>query len=68
VTNVSLEHTETNGLKVLKVAYTMSVQGVSMKQTQYITTVGEKTYTVTVCLVSNVDGVVENVFNTLSKA
>lgn len=68
VTNVSLEHTETNGLKVLKVAYTMSVQGVSMKQTQYITTVGEKTYTVTVCLVSNVDGLVENVFNTLSKA
>ena len=68
VTDVSVEHIQTNGLKVVKVAYDLSVQGVSMKQTQYVTTAGEKTYTVTITLVSNVYGLVENVFNTLSKA
>ena len=69
ISNASVAQTQNGaGLAITKVAYTATVEGVSMKQTQYIITVGEKTYVVTVTEVTADAALVTNVFNTLAAA
>ncbi len=67
VTNPSVEQTETNGLSVTKISQTMSVLTQEMDQTQYITTIDDKTYTITVTEVVADDTLVQTVFDTLTK-
>jgi len=52
-----------NGISLTKITHTASTQGSSMDQTLLITTVGNKTYTVTVTEVVNDDAFVNNVLN-----
>lgn len=56
------------GSSLTKVTHTASVEGISMDQTMLITTVGNKTYTVTVTEVVNDDAFVNNVLNSLGLA
>ena len=51
------------GIAITKVTHTASVEGTSMEQTMLITTVGNKTYTVTVTERVNDDAFVNNVLN-----
>lgn len=51
------------GIAITKVTHTASVEGTSMEQTMLITTVGNKTYTVTVTEMVNDDAFVNNVLN-----
>jgi len=53
------------GISLTKVTHTASTQGKTMEQTMLITTVGNKTYTVTVTEVVNNDAFVNNVLNSL---
>lgn len=53
------------GISLTKVTHTASLEGTSMEQTMLITTVGNKTYTVTVTEVVNDDAFVNNVLNSL---
>ncbi len=67
VTNPDVDSaTNDNGLKMTKIAYSASTQGIAMKQTLYITTVGSRTYTVTVTETTSDAELVENVFDTLA--
>lgn len=68
VSNVSITNQETNGLDVVELSYTAKMMGVSMEQTAFITTIGDRTYTVTVTETTQDDTLVSNVFNTLYKA
>lgn len=67
VDNVKLERKETaRGLKVLVMSFDNTTQGVSMKQTQYVTTIGAYSYTVTVTEVTPDAELVQTVFDTLT--
>lgn len=67
VDNVKLERKETaRGLKVLVMSFDNTTQGVSMKQTQYVTTIGAYSYTVTVTEVTSDAELVQTVFDTLT--
>ena len=59
--------TNNSGTKITKVSYTAIVNGVSMQQTAYALTVGNRTYTVTVTEVTPDTELVNNVFNSLAK-
>lgn len=67
IKNPAVEQTETNGLKITKVSHTATVSGKTMEQTQYIATIGDNTYTVTVTEVESDDALVQNVFDTLCR-
>ena len=56
------------GTKITKVTYTAKVQSSTMKQTQLVTTIGERTYTVTFTEVQTDANGVQTLFDTLSKA
>ncbi len=67
VDNVKLERKENaQGFKLLVMSFDNTTQGVTMKQTQYVTTIGDYSYTVTVTEVTAAADVVQNVFNTLN--
>lgn len=67
VDNVKLERKENaQGLKVLVMSFDNTTQGVSMKQTQYVTTIGAYSYTVTVTEVTADAELVQTVFDTLT--
>ena len=67
VDNVKLERKENaQGLKVLVMSFDNTTQGVSMKQTQYVTTIGAYSYTVTVTEVAADAEMVQTVFDTLT--
>ncbi len=67
VTNYAVEQISKNatGISLTKITHTASTQGKTMEQTMLITTVGNKTYTVTVTEVVNNDVFVNNVLNSL---
>ena len=67
VENVKLERKENaQGLKVLMISYDNTTQGMSMKQTQYVTTIGAYSYTVTVTEVAADAELAKTVFDTLT--
>lgn len=67
VDNVKLERKENaQGLKVLVMSFDNTTQGVSMKQTQYVTTIGAYSYTVTVTEVAEDAELAQTVFDTLA--
>ena len=70
VTNYAVEQIAKNatGISLTKITHTASTQGKTMEQTMLITTVGNKTYTVTVTEVVNNDALVNNVLNSLRLA
>lgn len=63
--NVEQVAQNTKGISLTKITHTASVQGKSMEQTMLITTVGNKTYTVTITEVVNDDVYLNNVMNSL---
>ena len=63
--NVEQIAKNTKGISLTKVTQTVSTQGKTMEQTMLITTVGDKTYTVTVTEVVNDDTFLNNVMNSL---
>ncbi|MBQ4120840.1 MAG: hypothetical protein IJD35_02370 [Clostridia bacterium] len=67
VTNYAVEQIAKNatGISLTKITHTASTQGKTMEQTMLITTVGNKTYTVTVTEVVHNDAFVNNVLNSL---
>lgn len=66
VTNVDVSHVENkNGVKITKIAMDMEYLGVQMDTTQFVVTSGDKTYTITVTEVVEVDGLVERVFDSI---
>lgn len=68
VSNISVAQTKNAaGLAISKFSYTTTIEGISMKMTQFITTVGQKTYTVTVTEVVSDADLANNVFNTLNQ-
>lgn len=68
LSNAALTQTENeNGLAITKIRYTASVMEVTMGQTMYITTVGGKTYTVTITEVVDAPVLLQTVFDTLSE-
>ena len=68
VENVKLERkTTATGMKILVVSFDNTTQGMTMTQTQYVTTIGDYSYTVTVTEVTPDATLVQNVFETLSK-
>ena len=68
VSGVQVEQTKTNGLAVTKIHYDIVTEsGTPMTQTQFIVTVKEKTYTVTVTEVEEDQALVKNVFETFCK-
>ena len=67
VDNVKLERKENaQGLKVLVMSFDNTTQGMSMKQTQYVTTIGAYSYTVTVTEVAADAELAQTVFDTLA--
>ncbi len=67
VDNVKLERKENaQGLKLLVMSFNNTTQGATMKQTQYVTTIGAYSYTVTVTEVSAAADIVQAVFDTLN--
>jgi len=67
LTNVKVSHKTTNGLDVVVISYDAELSGVIMKQTQYVTTVGEYTYTISITEGVADPALAENVFNTLKE-
>ena len=69
ISNAAVSQTKNAAdLAITKISYKATVAGVSMKQTLYITTVGNKTYTVTVTEVQTDETLLKTVFNTLNAA
>lgn len=67
ITNVAINHSENgNGLDITKISLNNSYANVNMKQTMYIMTVGQRTYTVTVTEATSDAALVKNVFDTLT--
>lgn len=66
ISNPSVEQTQNqSGIAITKITFSNTVSGVQMRQTMYISTVGDKTYTVTVTETTPDAVLVETVFNTL---
>ena len=69
VSNFKLTKTKNDNIKnIVKITYSASMNGVTMKQSLFIVTVGSKTYTVTVTETTPDTTLVNNVFNTLAVA
>ena len=68
VSDVSIEKKTTNSLSVVVLSFKATMNGVSMKQTGYIITLGDKTYTVTVTEVQPDAELVATVLDTLQAA
>ena len=69
ISNAAVSQTKNAAdLAITKISYKATVAGVGMKQTLYITTVGNKTYTVTVTEVQTDETLRKTVFNTLNTA
>ncbi len=65
VSNVEISKTTANGLSVVKLSHNTTASGITMKQTQYISTVGDKTYVVTVTEVTEAPAILSTVLDTL---
>jgi len=65
LSNVKISKTTTNGLSVVKLSHDTVAYEVNMKQTAYISTIGNKTYTVTVTEVVEDSKLVSTVLDTL---
>ena len=66
VSGTTVQQTENGiGTKMTKIAYNVSMSGVSMKQTLYIVTAGEKIYSVTFTEVESDANIAKNIFDTL---
>ena len=69
VSNASVSQTSNGtGLKITKIAFNNAMSGTTIKQTQFITTVGNKTYTITVSEFVSDSTLVNNVFNSIAPA
>ena len=67
ISNVSVEHTKNaNGVEMTVIAYTANYAGMEMKQTQYITNVGNLSYSVTMTEMVDDAALVQTVFDTLT--
>ena len=64
ISNFKRTKTKNDYSDIIKLTYTLSASGVSMKQTQMIATVGDRTYVVTVTETTADQTLVDNVFNT----
>lgn len=64
ISNFKRTKTQNDYNDIIKLTYTISVSGASMKQTQIISTVGDRTYIVTVTETTADQTLVDNVFNT----
>lgn len=68
VSNANLEQKKNNnGIDITKISYTATYMGVSMLQTQYMVTIGEKTYAITVTERQTDEIMRNNVFQTIDK-
>ncbi|MBQ9087059.1 MAG: hypothetical protein IJY47_07740 [Clostridia bacterium] len=56
------------GTKITEITYFAVAQGTSLKQTQLITTLGERTYTITLSEFQTNDALNQTLFDTLAKA
>jgi len=65
VGDASVEQLDRDGLKLTKICHNTTVNGVSMKQTQYVLDSDDRTYTVTVTEVVEDKALVDNVYNTV---
>jgi len=66
ISDAVVDKKEIDGIKLTLLSYGMSVEGLSMKQTQYMFTVGELTYTITVTEMVSDAAIALNVLNSLS--
>lgn len=66
VSNVKIEKKETNGLQIVQISQTTSINGVTMTQTQYILPIEDLNYVVTVTEVVADAALRETVLNTLT--
>ena len=57
-----------NGMKITEIVYLATAQGRMLKQTMLITTVGERTYSVTITEMQTDDTLNQNVFDSLAKS
>lgn len=64
ISNFKRTKTKNDYNDIIKLTYTISASGASMKQTQMIATVGDRTYVVTVTETTADQTLVDNVFNT----
>ena len=67
IENPTVKQTKHNGMKFTIFTHTMITSTKRVDQTQYITTIGDKTHIVTVTEVVADDALVENVLQTLNK-
>ncbi len=65
VSNVTINQKTSNGLDVTEINYTATMVGMTMEQTLFVVTIGDRTYTVTVTEATQDDTLVSNVFKTL---
>ncbi len=66
ITDVKVEHvTNDHGLKLLAISFTNTMSGVTMKQTQYVATIGDTSVTVTATFVKGDDAFVGVMYETL---
>lgn len=65
VSNVDISKGTSNNASYVKLSYNSRMSGVSMKQTAIITTVGDRTYSITVTEVSSDAELLQNVIDTL---
>ncbi len=70
ISNVTAANKKTNGLSVRVFSFKTTLTSTSavMNQTQYVTTIGDRTYTVTVTESVDADDVVDTVFASLKAA
>jgi hypothetical protein len=64
ISNFKRTKTKNDYNDVTKITFTTSAAGTSMKQTQLVATVGDRTYVVTVTETTADQTLVDNVFNT----
>ena len=65
ISNVSISKEKTNNLDVIKITYDVSLSGVEMTQTIFITHIDDKTYSITLTEVMASKEVKETLFKTL---
>ncbi len=65
ISNVKIQKTKTNGLNIVQISHNTKNATATMKQTQYVTTLGDRTYTITVTEVASDAKLVSTVLETL---
>ena len=66
VSNAKVDYKTIDGVKVLNISFDVVASGVSMKMAQFVFTLGESTYSITVSQVGGVDnGVINAMFDSL---